>query len=142
MEKAQYYNQIKEILVNNEIYKKVKDYSKNKNDLESYHNVGKLIVEAQGGETRAKYGDQLIKRYSENLSKELNINYKISTFKRIRQFYLIIQKGATLSHQLTWSIYYELLPLDNINKINYYIKICENQNLSVRQLRERIYRSS
>ena len=52
-----YYNEIKNELINNEIYKKVKDYSKNRNDLETYYNVGKLLIEAQGGENRAKYGD-------------------------------------------------------------------------------------
>ena len=56
-----YYNEIKEQLLNNEVYKKVKDYSKNRNELETYYNVGKLIMEAQGGEARAKYGDNLIK---------------------------------------------------------------------------------
>ena len=59
-----YYNEIKDILMNNEITKKIKDYSKNKSDLDSYYNVGKLIIEAQGGEARAKYGDNLIKEYS------------------------------------------------------------------------------
>ena len=59
-----YYEQIKGLLISNEIYKRVKDYSKNKSDVETYYNVGKLIIEAQGGETRAKYGDGLIKRFS------------------------------------------------------------------------------
>ena len=63
-----YYNEIKEQLLNNEVYKKVKDYSKNKNELETYYNVGKLIIEAQGGETRAKYGDSLIKEYSKKVN--------------------------------------------------------------------------
>ena len=56
-----YYNEIKQELINNEVYKKVKDYSKNRSDLNTYYNVGKLLVEAQGGEKRAKYGDGLIK---------------------------------------------------------------------------------
>ena len=56
-----YYNEIKNKLMNNEAYKKVKDYSKNKNDLTTYYNVGKLLIEAQGGENRAKYGDNLIR---------------------------------------------------------------------------------
>ena len=67
-----YYDQIKGLLISNEIYKKVKDYSKNKSDVETYYNVGKLIIEAQGGEKRAKYGDGLIKEYSERLIIELN----------------------------------------------------------------------
>ena len=66
-----YYNQIKDILISNEVYKKVKDYSKNRNDLESYLSVGKLLIEAQGGEKRAKYGNQLIKEYSKRLTTEL-----------------------------------------------------------------------
>ena len=63
-----YYNDIKNELTNNEIYKKVKDYSKNKNDLTTYYNVGKLLIEAQGGEERAKYGNKLIKEYSEKIN--------------------------------------------------------------------------
>lgn len=66
-----YYDEIKKELINNEVYKKVKDYSKNKNDLSTYYNVGKLIVKAQGGEERAKYGDGLIKEYSKQLTYEL-----------------------------------------------------------------------
>ena len=66
-----YYNEIKEHLLNNEVYKKVKDYSKNRNELETYYNVGKIIIEAQGGETRAKYGNSLIKEYSKKLTIEL-----------------------------------------------------------------------
>ena len=67
-----YYNEIKGLLLNNEIHKKAKDYSKNKSDVETYYNVGKLIIEAQGGEVRAKYGDGLIKEYSKRLIIELN----------------------------------------------------------------------
>ena len=118
-----YYNEIKNELINNEINKRVKDYSKNKYELEKYYNVGKLLVKAQGGETRAKYGDKLIKDYSKKLTKELGKGYTVSTLKRMRQFYLMIQKGAAMRHQLTWTHYRELLTLNDINKINYYIKI-------------------
>ena len=130
-----YYENIKTEILNNEITKKVKDYSKNKSDLTTYYNVGKLLSEA--GKC---YGEGIIKEYSERLSKDLNINYNERTLFRIRQFYLLIvqQKVSTLSTQLTWSHYVELLKLNDNIKINYYISICEQQNLSVRQLRERI----
>ena len=62
-----YYEQIKGLFISNEIYKKVKNYSKNKSDLETYYNVGKLLIEAQGGEARAKYGKGLIEEYSQKL---------------------------------------------------------------------------
>ena len=73
-----YYNEIKNELINNEITKRVKDYSKNKSDLNTYYNVGKLLIEAQGGEKRAKYGDGLIKNYSTKLIKEVDKKYNIT----------------------------------------------------------------
>ena len=132
-----YYEEIKKELVNNEVYKRVKDYSKNKSDLSTYYNVGKLLVEAQGGERRAKYGNGLIKEYSNKLTEELGKGYSTRNLKLMRKFYLF-QKGQTVSAQLTWSHYTELLKIEDINKINYYIRITEEQNLSVRELRTKI----
>ena len=133
-----YYNQIKDILINNEVYKKVKDYSKNRSDLESYYNVGKLLIGAQGGEERAKYGDGLIREYSRKLTNELGRKYDTTTLKRMRQFYLLIQKGAQCAHQLSWSHYQALIPLNNINEINYYVNRCIDNNLGRNKLREMI----
>lgn len=133
-----HYNNIKELFINNEINRKVKNYSINRNDLMTYYNVGKEIVEAQGGETRAKYGDNLIKEYSKKLFIDLNKNYSTTSLKYMRQFYLLIEKGQPLADQLSWSHYQELLPLKDVNKINYYKNVSINQNLSKRQLRERI----
>ena len=136
--KNNYYNEIKKELLNNEIYKRVKDYSKNRNELSTYYNVGKILIEAQGGEERAKYGDSLIKEYSEKLTKELGKKYSTTTLKYMRMFYLLIEKGQPAADQLSWSHYCELLPLKDINEINYYIKITIEQCLSKRQLREKI----
>jgi len=83
-----YYNEIKNKLIDNEIYKRVKDYSKNRNDLETYYEIGRLLVEAQGGEKRAKYGDNLIKSYSVRLTKELGKKYSQRNLRNMRQFYL------------------------------------------------------
>ena len=133
-----YYNEIKETLIKNEIYKKVKDYSKNKSDLNAYFEVGRLIVEAQGGEKRAKYGNKLIKEYSEKLTKELGKGYKVSNLKNMRQIYLKFRKRQTLSGELSISHYIILSRINNKNEINYYINISKTLNLSVRELRERI----
>ena len=132
-----YYNEIKQELVNNEIYKKVKDYSKNKKDLETYYKVGKLIVEAQGGEVRAKYGDNLIKDYSKRLTKELGKGYSTRNLKLMRKFYLF-QKGHPVVAQLTWSHYTILLSIKEESKRNYYINECIKNNLSKRKLIEKI----
>ena len=132
-----YYSKIKEQLINNEIYKSVKDYSKNRSDLTTYFNVGKLLVDAQGGEKRAKYGDGLIKEYSKRLTRELGKGYSERNLKNMRKFYLF-QKGHALRTQLSWTHYRTLLSLNNHNQINYYIEITIKYNLSYRQLQERI----
>ena len=112
-----YYQNIKDILIKNEIYKQVKDYSKNKHDLESYYEVGKLLIEAQGGEKRAKYGNKLIKEYSLRLTQELGKGYTSSSLRKMRAFYLLSQKCAAMPRKLSWSHVLELLPLQNIQKI-------------------------
>ena len=133
-----YYNEIRNKLIDNEVYKRVKDYSKNRNEISTYYEVGRLLIEAQGGENRAKYGDGLIKEYSERLTKDLGKKYSITSLKYMRMFYILYEKSPTLSDQLTWSHYKEILKFNDINEINYYISIIESYNLSVRELRERI----
>lgn len=136
-----YYEQIKGLLISNEIYKKVKDYSKNKSDVEAYYNVGKLIVEAQGGKVRAKYGDKLIKEYSKKLISELNDKkYSYRNLINMRKFYLIFsdRKVNALRSQLSWSHYRELLSIKNVDEIIYYINLAINNNLGYRELGRRI----
>ena len=97
-----------------------------------------MLIEAQGGENRAKYGDGLIKEYSERLTKELGKGYSTRNLKNMRKFFTQCEKGQTLSALLTWSHYVEILKFSDINEINYYISIIESYNLSVRELKERI----
>ena len=128
-----YYDEIKNELVNNEITKKVKDYSKNRSDLTTYYNVGKLLSKAG-----KHYGEGIIKEYSKRLTNELGKGYSISNLKRMRQFYFVLEKGVAMPHQLSWSHILSILPIDDVDKINYYIKIAEEQNLSYRNLRLKI----
>ena len=78
-----------------------------------------------------------IKEYSKRLTSELGKGYTFITLSRMRQFYVLSEKVATLSQQLSWSHYSELLSLNDVNEINYYISITESYNLSVRELREK-----
>jgi len=133
-----YYEEIKDKLIDVEIQNRVKDYSKNKYTLEKYLEIGKLLIEAQGGEKRAKYGDGLIRQYSNKLSIELGKKFNSTLLKRIRQFYILIIKGAPVAHQLSWSHYIELLSLKDLDAINYYIDKCIQNNLSRNKLRELI----
>ena len=71
-----YYNEIKTELINNEITKRVKDYSKNRSDLTTYYNVGKLLSEAG-----KHYGEGIIKEYSKRLTSEFGKGYTMTRFK-------------------------------------------------------------
>ena len=127
-----YYSKIKNELINNEINRKVKNYSINKSDLNTYYKVGKLLLDAGN-----QYGESIIKEYSLKLTEELGLGYSQRNLRNMRQFYKVSQKWQTLSAKLSWSHYCEILWLDE-NKFQYYVKIAESNNLSIRQLRERI----
>ena len=130
-----YYNEIKTELINNEITKRVKDYSKNRSDLNTYYNVGKLLAEAG-----KHYGEGIITEYSKKLTDDIGKKYTKSSLYNMLKFYGFMKntKFQTLSGKLTWSHYCELLSIDSIDKVNYYIKIVEDENLTVRELRKRI----
>ena len=128
-----YYKKIKEELINNEVSRKVKNYSINRSDLATYYNVGKML--AQAGK---HYGEGIIKEYSKRLTIELGKGYTQSRLRYYRRFFVVFSKCPTLSDKLSYSHYCEIIWFDDYNKINYYIDIAEKQNLSIRQLRKRI----
>ena len=134
-----YYNEIKSILIDNAIGRKVREYKSNQKDLESYYNVGKLLVEAQGGEERAKYGNGLIKEYSKRLTSELGKGYSVRSLTDMRTFYSFCQKRQSLIaefkfHNISWTCITKLLKLDDINAIFYYVKCIGKMNLTTREL--------
>ncbi len=138
-----YYNEIKNILVDNAIGRKVREYKSNQKDLESYYNVGKLLVEAQGGEERAKYGDGLIKEYSKRLTSELGKGYSVRSLTNMRTFYIFIQKWQPLAAKfkyvnVTWSNICEILYLKDINEIEYYLDLANKLCLTKRELKTKI----
>lgn len=117
-----YYNEIKKELLDNEINKKVKDYSKNKYEIEKYYNVGKLLLEAGNN-----YGEGIIKEYSVKLTNDIGKKYSVR---------YLFAKVHPLGAQLTMSHYRLLFPLNDDNEINYYIDQVTKRNLSKRQLEE------
>ena len=127
-----YYDEIKNELINNEITKKIKDYSKNKSDLTTYYNVGKLLKEAG-----KHYGEGIIKVYPEKLKDDIGKKYSVTTLKYMRMFYEY-GKSQPIADQLSWSHYIELLPLKDNSKINYYISQIISLNLSRNELRTKI----
>ena len=127
-----YYDEIKNELLDNEINKKVKDYSKSKYELQKYYNAGKLLLEAG-----KHYGEGIINKYSRQLTIELGKGYTPTRLRYYRRFYYVFSNCPTVSDKLSWSHYCEIIWFDE-NKLYYYIKIVEDNNLSIRQLRERI----
>lgn len=129
-----YYKIIKNKLIDNEIYSKIKDYSKESHKVITYFEIGKLLSEAGG-----KYGDNIIDKYSQKLVMEVGKKYNRRTLFRIKQFYKVFsnEKVSTSWTQLTWSHLRLLLNLE-IDSINYYIQVVINKCLSVRELEFKI----
>ena len=110
-----YYNEIKNKLIDNEVYSKVKDYSKEKHRVITYFEIGKLLYEAG-----SKYGESIIKNYSKKLIIEVGKKYSGRTLRRMRQLYQTFNsvKWSPLVTKLTWSHYVILMSIEDINKIS------------------------
>ena len=130
-----YYDEIKNKLIDNEIYNRVKDYSKERNKVITYFEVGKLLDEAG-----KHYGENIIKEYSLKLINEVGKKFNERTLRRIRQYYRVFcnKKWSPMATKLSWSHYTELLSIKDERKLNYYINISIKNSLSKRQLREKI----
>ena len=137
-----YYKEIEHLIIKNETNKKARTYQQNNEDLETKWNIGRLLVEAQGGESRAKYGNGLIKEWSKDFTEKYGKGYNQTNLKQFRQFYIIFPISRTLCDQLTWSHYRYIIPIKNENERNYYINLCIKQNLSVRELKQEIKSNS
>ena len=126
-----YYNEIKNTLIDNEIYGRVKDYSKEKRTLITYYEVGKLLFEAG-----SVYGEDIIGNYSKKLVVEIGKKYNSRTLRRMRQLYLFFekQKWSPLGTKLSISHIRELFSLNNSDEINYYVYQVLKRNLSKREL--------
>ena len=110
-----YYGEIRDKLIKNEISKKVREIKNNKSDLTTYYEVGKLLSEAG-----SHYGEGIIKEYAIKLSSDIGKKYNASTLFKLRKYYLLLnsEKVAQSAPLLTWSHYVKLLPIKDINEIN------------------------
>ena len=133
-----YLKNIEELIIENEARKKASTLKDNSNTLLTYWNIGKLIVEAQGGVKRAKYGDNLINEWGRKLSLKYGRGYDSSYLAKMRLFYLNFPILDSVSPKLTWTHYRYILPIKNENERNYYINLVILNNLSVRELRKEI----
>ena len=129
------YKEIKSILeqARNKVYKVA-----NSTMVQAYWNIGRVIVEKQGGNNKAEYGAALIKNLSKKMTKEFGKGFTVANLKNMRQFYLIFQKSYALRSELTWTHYRLLMRVENENARNFYIEECIKSNWSTRQLERQI----
>ena len=106
--------------------------------VQSYWHIGKLIVEAQGGESRAKYGDELLKNISSELTKEFGKGFTTRNLRNMRQFYLTFPNWHSVSTKLSWTHYRNLINVSNPKAREFYVREAEEGNWSVRQLDRQI----
>ena len=138
MNEQQYYEEIEHLIKKHEVSKRVRRLESNNDLVTTYWNVGRLIVEAQGGSKRAKYGNELIKKWSVKLTEIYGKGYNYTNLFRFRKFYLCFPILAAARQVLSWTHYKKLLPIKDENKRNYYVNLCLKNNLSERELTREI----
>ena len=130
-----FYHSIKDVLENarKRVYRNIQSEM-----VLAYWQIGKMIVEKQGGESRAKYGDGLIEELSVQLTKDFGRGFTKRSLWMMKQFYLIFPKVNAVSSQLSWTHYRLLIRVDDENARNFYIKEAIKGNWSTRQLEREI----
>lgn len=136
-----YYNEIESLIKKNEINKRARYLKSNSETLKTYWEIGRLIIEAQGGAKRATYGNKLIKEWSKKLTSIYGNGYDYTNLCRFRQFYLAFSIVGPVA-QLSWTTIVKILPIKDENKRNYYINLCITNNLSKRELIKAIKNNS
>ena len=125
------FDNIKELVISsrNKVYSAV-----NTEMLSLYWNIGKAIMEIQQGDERASYGDAVLEKLSQKLTNEFGKGFSKRNLERMRKFYIYFPIATTVSSQLSWSHYLELIKINEEPKREFYIKEAINSNWSVREL--------
>ena len=107
--------------------------------VKAYWQIGKLIIEAQGGESKAKYGDNLIANLSKRLTQEFGSGYTQANLRYMRQFYLTYPNCHTVCDKLSWSHYRVLIKVTNSKAREFYAEEAAKAPWSVRELERQVY---
>lgn len=107
--------------------------------VKTYWTIGQHIVEfEQDGNEKAEYGSQLLDTLSKDLTLNFGKGFSRSNIFQIRQFYIKFQNVQTLSGQLTWSHYVEILKSSTDLELGFYSKQCQHERWSVRELKRQM----
>ena len=125
------YGNIKELVINsrNKVYTAV-----NTEMLNLYWNIGKIIMEIQQGDERASYGEAVLEKLSEKLTREFGKGFSIINLRRMRKFYCLFPIRSTVLNELSWSHYLELIKIEEQEKRNFYLNETINSRWSIREL--------
>jgi len=106
--------------------------------IEAYWNIGKKIIEKQGGKDKAEYGLGLIKELSTQMTKDFGKGFTVTNLKYMRQFYLTFPNGHALRGELSWTHYRSLMRVENEKARNFYLEEAIKSAWSTRQLDRQI----
>ncbi len=106
--------------------------------IEAYWNIGKKIIEKQGGKDKAEYGLGLIKELSTQMTKDFGKGFTVTNIKYMRQFYLTFPNGHALRGELSWTHYRSLMRVENEKARNFYLEEAIKSAWSTRQLDRQI----
>ena len=130
-----FYNEIKNILnmARNKVYK-----TANFVMVETYWNIGKSIIEEQGGNEKAEYGAGLIKELSKQMTQDFGKGFTVTNLKYMRQFYLTFPNSHALRDEFSWIHYRLLMKVENDNARDFYMQEAAKSQWSTRQLERQI----
>lgn len=130
-----FYQGVKEILeqARKRIYRNIQNEM-----VFAYWQIGKMIVEKQGGKEHAKYGDGLIKELSAKMTKDFGTGYNDRSLRNMRQFYLVFPIWSAVRTELSWTHYKLLISLKDENARSFYTNEAIKGNWSTRQLEREI----
>ena len=130
-----FYNEIRNILLTarNKVY-----HTANFAMVEAYWNIGKSIIEEQGGNEKAEYGSGLLKELSKQMTHDFGKGFTVTNLKYMRQFYLTFPNGHALRDELSWTHYRLLMKVENDNAREFYMQEAVKSGWSTRQLERQI----
>ena len=130
-----YYEKINQMIINSKtnIIRNI-----NHEMVELYYNIGQAINELIDEYNLEKSQNEIIKSFSNKLTKQFGQGFSVPSLKKMKKFYQVFNGGSTLWNQLSWSHNRLIMNIDDDKRRNFYLEECIKSNWSVRQLERQI----
>lgn len=106
--------------------------------VEAYWEIGRSIVEEQGGKERAEYGEALLQGLAGRLTADFGKGFDVRNLRFMRQFYLAFPIRNALRTELSWTHYRRLSRIPDSEARMWYMNECAEAHWSTRQLERQI----